>query len=61
MIGFAMCGSYCTHKAALEQLEILTSRGLEVQPILSENVYQTDTHFGRCEDLRRRVEDGGVQ
>lgn len=55
MIGFAMCGSYCTHKSALEQLEKLRGLGLEIQPIMSENVYKTDTHFGSCEALKQRV------
>jgi hypothetical protein len=57
MIGFAMCGSYCTHRNALEQLGLLRSLGVEIQPIMSENVYTTDTHFGRCEELRRQVLD----
>ena len=56
MIGFAMCGSYCTHRAALTQLEALIGMGLEIQPIVSENVYATDTRFGRAEDLIGRLE-----
>lgn len=56
MIGFAMCGSYCTHRQALEQLKQLLCRGVEVQPIMSEHVYETDTHFGSCADLKRTVE-----
>lgn len=55
MIGFAMCGSYCTHRLALEQLEGLIREGIEVQPIFSENVYTTDTHFGTAEALKKRV------
>lgn len=55
MIGFAMCGSYCTHKIALTQLERLIQSGFEVQPIMSENVYATDTHFGTAEALKKRV------
>ena len=56
MIGFAMCGSYCTHKASLCQLERLRGLGMEIQPIMSENVYSTDTHFGTCHELCTRVE-----
>ena len=55
MIGFAMCGSYCTHKYAIYELEGLIARGYEVLPILSENVFSTDTRFGRAEDLRKRL------
>lgn len=56
MIGFAMCGSYCTHAAALHQLAALRERGLEIQPIMSENVFSTDTHFGRADELCAKVE-----
>ena len=54
MIGFAMCGSYCTHKKALEQLKLLAEIS-EIQPIMSENVYSTSTHFGSAEELREKV------
>ena len=55
MIGFAMCGSYCTHASALKQMKELRERGVEIQPIMSENVYATDTHFGSAEELKRQV------
>ncbi len=51
MIGFAMCGSYCTHRRSIEQLELLIKDGYDVLPIVSENVYSTDTRFGRSIDL----------
>ena len=54
-LGFAMCGSYCTHRLALEQLKILCESYGEVQPIFSENVYTTDTHFGSCKNLQEQV------
>ena len=56
MIGFAFCGSFCTHKAALEQMQRLIELGYDILPIMSENVYSTDTRFGACRDLRARVE-----
>ena len=56
MIGFAMCGSYCTHKKALEQLDLLTKID-SVQPIMSENVYSVSTHFGTAESLKERVKE----
>ena len=55
-LGFAMCGSYCTHAAALAQLAALRERNLEIQPIMSENVFATDTHFGRADALREKME-----
>ena len=51
MIGFAMCGSYCTHRRSIEQLELLIRDGYDVLPIVSENVYSTDTRFGKATDL----------
>ena len=57
MIGFAMCGSFCTHKYALEQLARLLERGYDVLPIMSENVYSTDTRFGKASELVARVEE----
>ena len=57
MIGFAMTGSHCTLSRAIECLESLVSRGYDVQPIMSENVYSTDTRFFQSETLRARVEE----
>lgn len=57
MIGFAMCGSYCTHKQSLKQLEELISNGYDVIPVVSENVYSTDTRFGRAVDLTERLKE----
>ena len=55
MIGFAMCGSYCTHKYAIEQLKSLVNLGHDILPIMSENVYSTDTRFGKANDLIKEV------
>ena len=44
MIGFALCGSFCTIRSALTQLARLTEL-YEVQGIVSEAVFQTDTRF----------------
>ena len=56
MIGYAFCGSYCTHAASLLQLERLIGEGYEIQPIVSENVFSTDTRFGKAEALAARLE-----
>ncbi|MBQ5928641.1 MAG: dipicolinate synthase subunit B [Oscillibacter sp.] len=50
-IGFAMCGSFCTHKAVLEALRELTECYETVIPIVSETVSFTDTRFGGSEEL----------
>ena len=56
MIGYAFCGSYCTHNASLVQLERLVSTGYDVVPIVSENVYSTDTRFGEANVLISKLE-----
>ena len=50
MIGFALCGSFCTIKRALAELEELTTK-YEVQGIVSEAVYATDTRFSAARDV----------
>lgn len=49
MIGYALCGSFCTHSASLAVLEELCKRH-EVLPIVSEIVEKTDTRFGKAAD-----------
>ena len=50
-IGFAMCGSFCTHEEVLEALRDLTERYETVIPILSETAASTDTRFGNAKEL----------
>lgn len=56
MIGFAMCGSFCTHSGAVSQLEELKNRGFDILPIMSNIVYTTDTRFGKASDLIDKCE-----
>ena len=55
MIGFAMCGSFCTISTALEELKGLTL-DFPVQGIVSENVYGTDTRFATAASVVERME-----
>lgn len=56
MIGYAFCGSFCTHQRALAELRAFIASGYEVQPIMSETVWSTDTRFGTAEALKTQVE-----
>ncbi|MBQ7399880.1 MAG: dipicolinate synthase subunit B [Clostridia bacterium] len=56
MIGFAMCGSFCNFGSAFEELEKLVEMGEEVVPIMSDNVYTTDTRFGKAKEFIERAE-----
>lgn len=55
-VGFAMCGSFCTHHKALAALEQVKAQFGEVLPIVSETAAATDTRFGTAHDLLREVE-----
>ena len=45
-IGFAICGSFCTFKAIIEEVKHLKNEGYNILPIMSENAYNLDTRFG---------------
>lgn len=53
-LGFALCGSFCTFKLVLEELERL-AKDYDITPIMSQGAAFTDTRFGKAEDFRRRV------
>lgn len=55
-IGFAMTGSFCTFAKVIPQIEQLAESGADIYPIMSENVYTTDTRFGSAEEFIHRVE-----
>ena len=55
MIGYAFCGSFCTHRVSLEILRVLLEKGLSILPIMSETVYTTDTRFGSAKALKEEV------
>jgi dipicolinate synthase subunit B len=57
MIGYAMCGSFCTVDASLSQLKLLKERGYDILPVMSQTLYDTDTRFGRSEELRKKVSE----
>lgn len=55
-IGFAVCGSFCTHAKAMEALEQVKARFSTVIPIVSECTAATDTRFGPAHELMREME-----
>ena len=56
-VGFAVCGSFCTHKAVLDALRQLTEVYETVIPIVSETAAFTDTRFGTSDHLLEMLED----
>lgn len=55
-VGFALCGSFCTHDKVLRELEKLCGEYENVLPIVSEVCQYTDTRFGTAEELLSAVE-----
>ena len=54
--GFAFCGSFCTMQQAVQQMESLTLRGVQIYPIMSEAAAMTDTRFGAAREWIERIE-----
>lgn len=55
--GFAMCGSFCTFDAVIDELRKIAEKGYRLLPIMSETSYSTDTRFGRAKDFVWQVRD----
>ena len=56
-VGFAVCGSFCTHAKVLEALEQLAKEYETVIPIVSETAGNTDTRFGTSDALLERLRE----
>ena len=50
-----MCGSFCTIQYSINEMSKLVEKGVDLLPIMSEAVYNTDTRFGKCEDIKNKV------
>lgn len=55
-LGYALTGSFCTLRKAVDALKILAEQSYELFPIMSETVFATDTRFGKCRDFRIEIE-----
>lgn len=56
MIGYALCGSFCTFSASFSALEELKKRYEDILPIMSFNAYNTDTRFGKSAEWVKKIE-----
>ena len=54
MTGYALCGSFCTLRASLDVMKRIAEHE-EILPIVSENVYKTDTRFFESDKLIREM------
>ena len=55
-VGFAMCGSFCTHQEVMQAVEKLCGEYENVIPMVSEICTVTDTRFGTAQDLLAELE-----
>lgn len=56
-VGYAMCGSFCTLKRAVEEIKVLKEKDFDIYPIMSPITYSTDTRFGKASDFISEVEE----
>ncbi|MBP0959343.1 MAG: dipicolinate synthase subunit B [Oscillospiraceae bacterium] len=56
-IGYAFCGSFCTFRKSIEELKKLAENGAKITPIMSFVAFDTNTRFGKAEDIRKEIED----
>lgn len=56
MIGYALCGSFCTLSKSVEILTLLKGKGYDILPIMSDITAATDTRFGKAADFIARIE-----
>ena len=57
MIGYCFCGSFCTVGKSIGILRSLAAEGNDILPLMSDSVYETDTRFGRAEDIRKTASE----
>ncbi len=56
-LGFAITSSYCTLDKVLINLIELKECGYDIYPIISENIKNYDTRFGKKEDFIKKIEN----
>jgi len=55
-IGYCICGSFCTLKNSLKQMENLVNLGGKITPVMSYSVLNTNTRFGSSDFFINSVE-----
>ncbi|MEE0839009.1 MAG: dipicolinate synthase subunit B [Acutalibacteraceae bacterium] len=55
--GYAMCGSFCTISDSMTALRNLAETGMNIIPIMSPILYNTDTRFTEHISLQNRVKE----
>ena len=56
-IGFVLTGSFCTFSKTIPKIKELVKLGSEVVPIMSFNVYNSYTKFGKAKDFINEIQE----
>lgn len=54
-IGLGLTGSHCTIPEVIPEIKRLKQEGADLYPVLSPAVLQTDTRFGKAEDVQKTI------
>ncbi len=57
VVGFAICGSFCTYDAVFRALEDVKKHFENIVPIMSPYSASTDTRFGKAKDFTARLKE----
>ena len=57
MIGYALCGSFCTFQDSYEAIKALKHQQTDILPIMSYNACNTDTRFGKCNEWKEKIKE----
>ena len=56
-LGVALCGSFCTFKKAITNIESLANLGVDIYPIMTNAAFETSTRFGESTNIISRIEN----
>lgn len=56
-IGFVFTGSFCTLSKAITILKQIKEQGASIIPVVSFNVFNLDTKFGKAKDIIEQIEE----
>lgn len=56
-IGFGLTGSHCTYGEVFPYIKLLVDEGVEIVPVVTFNVQNTNTRFGEGEDWVKKLEE----
>lgn len=56
-IGMALTGSFCTYKAALEEMKKMVQEGAQLYPIMSYQSQKINSRFGNCNEFKSKIEE----